>query len=74
VPIQTVDVARSVRGPYWGTLLGPGHRAAAGGVDALSALGEVTVEDFGEATWLWLPGDVDDWTYYGPPLRIAALD
>jgi hypothetical protein len=97
VPVQTVDVAQAVRGPYWGTLLGPQHLAALGGLGTASAVGAVAVEQVGEAAWVWLPGDVDDpdldllrrlrdvlrpvlprgmdgMTYYGPPLRIAALD
>lgn len=60
VSIQTVDVARTVRGPYWGTLLGPRHIAAVGGVNAVSAVGELTIEQVGEAIFVWLPGDVDD--------------
>jgi hypothetical protein len=95
VPIQTVDVTRTVRGPYWGTLLGHQVRAAVD-MEAIVALRDVTVQDAGEGTWVWLPGDVDDpdvdllrrlrdllgpvlpegmddWTYYGLPLRIATL-
>jgi hypothetical protein len=59
VSIQTVDVTRTVRGPAWGTLLGPRHRAAVD-VAAVSAVDSVTVEELGDALWVWLPGDVDD--------------
>jgi hypothetical protein len=95
VPIQTVDVTRTARGPYWGTLLGPQVRAAVD-MEAIAALRDVIVQDVGEGTWVWLTGDadvpdvdllrqlrdllrpvlpegMDDWTYYGLPLRIAAL-